>query len=267
MKIARKAGPRPVEEYFEEARKLGLDYLELGCEAPPNFPQTFDAARIKGIKNLRERYGYGYCLHSGSYVNSAEMMPTVRQAVEQHLIEYVQLAHELEADNLVVHLGFHFSQYMEDTYAALLKTYRAVVAEAERLRMPLVIENMNLLSPDAEIRYLGTTIEELKVVFDAFDTPYLGLALDVGHCNQFPGGVDPFIDAFGPRLGGAHLHDNDGVYDRHWPLGKGTVDWARLFARLKETGYSGNATIELRGYEDVEESVRHLQQIGVLPSK
>jgi sugar phosphate isomerase/epimerase len=139
------------------------------------------------------------------------------------------------------------------------------VAEAERLRIPLSIENMNLLSPDAEIRYLGTTIEELKVVFDAFDTPYLGLALDVGHCNLLPGGVEPFIDAFGSRLNGLHLHDNDGVYDRHWPMGKGTVDWARLFARLKEIGYPGNGTIELRRLEDVIESKKHLQEIGVLP--
>lgn len=265
MKIARKAGPRPVEEYFDEAKMLGFQWLELGCEAPPNFPQTFDDERINRIKDLREKYGIGYCLHSGSYVNSAEMMPTVRLASEQHLVEYVQLAAKLEAENLVVHLGFHFSQYMEDTYSALLQTYRTVVGEAERLKMPLVIENMNLLSPDAEIRYLGVTVDELKVVLDAFDTPYLGLALDVGHANQLPGGVEPFIEAFGSRLGGLHLHDNDGVYDRHWPLGKGTVDWARLFARLKEIGYPGNATIELRNLDDVIESKKHLQKIGILP--
>lgn len=265
MKIGRSAGPRPVEQYFEETKAIGLDWLELGCQAPPNFPQTFDDARISRIKDLREKYGILYNVHSGSYVNSAEMMPTVRLASEQHLIEYVQLAAKLEAENLVVHLGFHFSQYMEDTYAALLKTYRRVVDEAERLKMPLVIENMNLLSPDAEIRYLGTTIEELKVVLDAFDTPYLGLALDVGHANQLPGGVDPFIEAFGHRIGDLHLHDNDGVYDRHWAVGKGTVDWAHLFARLDEIGYKGNATIELRNPDDVIASKKHLQKIGILP--
>ncbi len=266
MKIARKAGPRPVEEYFEEARRLGLDWLELGCEAPANFPQTFDDERIARIKDLGQKYGMGYCLHSASYVNSAEMMPTVRLAAEQHLIEYIHLAWKLGAENLVVHLGFHFSQYMEETYQALLQTYRTVVAEAERMKMPLVIENMNKLSPDSEINYLGTTIEELRVVMDEIQSPYLGLALDVGHAHLLPGGIEPFIDAFGPRIGGLHLHDNDGILDRHWALGKGTMDWRRLFERMKEIGYPGNATIELRRYEDVEASLAHLKSIGVLPA-
>jgi len=266
VKIARKAGPRPVEEYFEETKQLGFEWMELGCEAPANFPQTFDDERIAKIKDLSQHYGIGYCLHSGSYVNSAEMMPTVRLAAEQHLVEYVQLASKLEAENLVVHLGFHFSQYMEDTYKALLKTYHTVVAEAERLKMPLVIENMNKLSDDSEINYLGTTIEELRVVLDEIQSPYLGLALDVGHAHLLPGGIEPFIDAFGPRIGGLHLHDNDGILDRHWALGKGTMDWKKLFTRMEEIGYPGNATIELRRYEDVLASKKHLQAIGVLPA-
>ena len=267
MRIARKAGPRPVEEYFDECHALGFDYLELGCEAPDNFPHTFDEARIARIKDLAQKHQIDYCLHSASYVNSAEIMPTVRGAAEQHLIEYVQLASRLGAQHLVIHMGFHFSQYMDATYQALLATFETVVAEAERLKVPLVIENMNLLSPDAEIRYLGTTVEELQVAFDHFDSPYLGLALDVGHAHLIPGGIEPFIDAFGPRIGGLHLHDNDGAVDRHWALGRGTIDWAGVFARLHEIGYDGSATIELRNYEDVVASKQHLEAIGVLPAR
>lgn len=266
MRIARKAGPRPVEEYFEECRQLGFDWLELGCEAPDNFPHTFDDRRIARIKDLGQKYEIDYCLHSASYVNSAETMPTVRRAAEEHLIEYVQLAAKLEAKHLVVHFGFHFSQFMEATYDALLTTFRAVVAEAERLRVPLVVENMNLLPPEAEIRYLGTTVEELKFVFDRIDSPYLGLAMDVGHAHLIPGGIEPFIDAFGSRIGGLHLHDNDGIVDRHWAMGKGTIDWVRVFSRLQEIGYQGSATIELRRLEDVVASKEHLQAIGVLPA-
>lgn len=266
MRIARKAGPRPVEEYFEECKQLGFDYLELGCEAPDNFPHKFDDARIAGIRDLGQKYQIDYCLHSGSYVNSAEIMPTVRLAAQQHLIEYVELASKLEAQHLVIHMGFHFSQYMEATYEALLKTFTPVVALADKLKMPLVIENMNKLSDDSEINYLGTSIEELKVVFDYFDSPYLGLAMDIGHAHLLPGGIEPFIDAYGPRIGGLHLHDNDGILDRHWALGKGTIDWKRVFARMKEIGYEGSGTIELRKYEDVVESKKHLQSIGVLPA-
>lgn len=264
MKFARRAGPRPVEEYFEGARSLGYDWLELACESPDNFPHTFDDERIARIKDLAQTHELEYCLHSGSFVNSAEIMPTVREAAEQHLIEYVWLASKMEAKHLVIHLGFHFSQYMEATYAALLRTFRAVVAEAERLRVPLEVENMNLLPPEAEIRYLGTTVEELKVVFDAIESPYLGLAMDVGHAHLLPGGIEPYIDAFGDRIGGLHLHDNDGVVDRHWALGRGTVDWKRVFEQLREIGYDGSATIELSNQEHAAASMEHLRAIGIL---
>jgi sugar phosphate isomerase/epimerase len=265
MKIAHRTGPNRVEDYFQECRDLGFDWLELGCEAPGNFPHTFDDARIAGIKELARRHEISCILHSASYVNSAEIMPAVRSAAERHLIEYVQLAAKLEAQHLVVHCGFHFSLYMDASFEALLATFRPVVAEAERLEVPLMIENMNLLPPEAEIRYLGTTVEELKVVLDAIDSPYLGLALDVGHAHLMPGGIEPFIDAFGPRIGGLHLHDNDGVVDRHWAMGKGTIDWARVFARLDEIGYGGSATIELTRLEAVRQSKAHLQSLGILP--
>jgi sugar phosphate isomerase/epimerase len=265
MKIAHRTGRNRVEEYFQECRDLGFDWLELGCEAPGNFPHTFDDARIASIKDLAQKHEITCILHSASYVNSAEIMPTVRSAAEQHLIEWVHLASKLEAAHLVIHCGFHFSQYMEATFEALLTTLRPVVAEAERLKVPLAIENMNLLPPEAEIRYLGTTVEELKVVFDAIDSPYLGLALDVGHAHLMPGGIEPFIDAFGPRIGGLHLHDNDGVIDRHWAMGKGTIDWARVFSRLREIGYDGSGTIELTRLDAVRESRAHLQAIGVSP--
>lgn len=264
MRIGRKARTRPVEDYFEESRDLGFNWLELGCESPINFPHTFDDQRIARIRDLGEKHGIVCSLHSASYVNSAEIMPTVHQAVEQHLIEYLQLAARLGAEHLVIHCGFHFSQFMEATYEALLTTFRAAVEVAERLDLPMMIENMNLLPPEAEIRYLGTTIEELKLVFDHFDTPYLGLALDVGHAHLLPGGVDAFLEAFGPRIGGLHLHDNDGVIDRHWAMGSGTIDWPNLFCRLQEMSYRGGYTIELSGDEDVLASRQYLQRIGVM---
>lgn len=164
----------------------------------------------------------------------------------------------------MIHCGYHFSQFMEATYEALLTTFRRVVEEAEKLNMPMMIENMNRLHPDCEINYLGTTVEELKIVFDNIETPYLGLAMDCGHANLLPGGVIPFIEAFGPRIGGLHLHDNDMVLDRHWPLGSGKIDWPAVFARLREIGYKGTYTLELDDHEDVVNSKEYLQRIGLL---
>ena len=161
MRIGREAHPQPVEDYFKQSHELGFNWLELGCESPVNFPHTFDERRVNLIRDLGQKYGISYCLHSASYVNSAEIMPTVRKAVEQHLIEYLRLARKMECSYLVIHCGYHFSQFMDATFDALLTTFRAAVEEAEKLDMPMLIENMNRLHPDCEINYLYSVPRKL----------------------------------------------------------------------------------------------------------
>lgn len=265
MLVGRNTGPGLAEDYFAETHELGLNWLELGGNRPANFPPAWTQERIDNVKRRSEQFGIAYCLHSASFVNTAEIMPGVREASVQHLLDYIRLAAKMEARHLVVHFGYHFSLFPEQVYESLLSTYRVAVEEAERLKVPLMVENMNLLHPDAEILYLGTTVEELKVVFDSIDSPYLGLALDIGHANLIPGGVEPFINAFGPRIGGTHLSDNDGKIDRHWTIGSGTLPWAEMLGKLRAAGYGGSYTIELSTRNKVEPSVQYLKSIGFLP--
>ncbi|MHB9092655.1 MAG: sugar phosphate isomerase/epimerase family protein, partial [Chloroflexota bacterium] len=261
MLIGRSSGQGLAEDYFAESHEFGFNWLELGGNRPSSFPHTITQDRIDRTKRLSAQYGIAYCLHSASFVNTAEIMPRVREAAVQHLIDYVRVAAKLGAEHLVVHCGYHFSLYMDTVYESLLRTFRAAVEEAERLRMPLLIENMNVLPEEAEIRYLGVTVEELRFVFANIDSPYLGLALDIGHCNLLPGGIGPFIEAFGHRIRGAHLHDNDGRVDHHLPLGAGTVDWPVVLANLRKIGYQGSYTIELGRTEDVAASRDYLRDI------
>ncbi len=36
----------------------------------------------------------------------------------------------------------------------------------------------------------------------------------------------------GPGLAHLHLHDNDGMYDQHLPVGQGIEDWSALFSAI-----------------------------------
>ena len=46
--------------------------------------------------------------------------------------------------------------------------------------------------------------------------------------------VEDYIDALSPYIIACHLHDNDGLADRHWVPGEpgGTVDWKRCMPKL-----------------------------------
>jgi sugar phosphate isomerase/epimerase len=239
------ASSGPVERYFPLARRQSVAWLEFSCQNPVNFPQTFGRARIRRVRSLIERSGVRCGLHSASFVNTAEIMPTVRKAAEAHLREYVDLTVALGCEYLVVHCGFHFSAYLATVRAALYETMARCVEYGERRRVPLVIENMNRLPGDSEFQYLGVTVEEFHRLFDRIRSPYLGLALDVAHCELLPGGTVPFVRAFPDRIHSAQLSDNRGRVDEHLTIGEGTIDFRRVLGALRRIRFTGPLIIEL----------------------
>jgi len=269
MKLCFNAGPQPVEEYFPFAHENSFPCIELSCNNPKNFLPTFNTKRINNIKKLREKYQIRYGLHSASYVNSAELEPTVRKAVEKYLLGYVELAHRLEAEYLVLHFGYHFSLFLDEVFQSLIKTFTPVVELAERYDIPIGIENMNKVHEDCEIVYLGVTIEELSTVFHALPSKYLGLTLDVAHASLLPGGSESFIKAFPDKIVSTHISDNDLKLDRHLPVGEGKIDFRSIFELLMGIGFKGTLNIELKKNEERLISKQRLEPIlrdlGAIP--
>ncbi|HSB81592.1 MAG TPA: sugar phosphate isomerase/epimerase family protein, partial [Candidatus Methylomirabilis sp.] len=157
---------------------------------------------------------------------------------------------KLEAEYLVLHFGYHFSLFMDDVFASLIRTFKPVVELAERYDIPIGIENMNKVHEDCEIAYLGVTVEELARVFEAFPTRHLGLTLDVAHACLLPGGTEPFIRAFPDRIVSSHISDNDLKLDFHLPVGEGKIDFRSVLQGLKDIGFQGTLNIELKKNED-----------------
>lgn len=269
MKLCFNAGPQPVEEYFAFAHENSFPWIELSCNNPKNFLPTFTTKRINTIKKLRDRYKIRYGLHSASFVNSAELEPIVRKAVEKYLLGYVELAHRLEAEYLVLHFGYHFSLFLDEVFQSLIKTFTPVVELAERYDIPIGIENMNKVHEDCEIAYLGVTIEELSRVFRALPSKYLGLTLDVAHASLLPGGSESFIKAFPDKIVSTHISDNDLKLDYHLPVGEGKIDFKSVFELLMGIGFMGTLNIELKKNEERLVSKKRLEPIlrdlGVIP--
>ena len=108
----------------------------------------------------------------------------------------------------------------------------------------------------------GGSREEYLALIDRVDHASVGATIDVGHCACFDaikgiGDLDErvdalnalicdLVDALGDRLFHLHVHDvrQDGWRD-HRSVGRGIVDFGRLFRRLGGIGYSGLFDVEL----------------------
>ena len=95
-----------------------------------------------------------------------------------------------------------------------------------------------------------TTAAHLRALLEAIDAPNVGFCLDTGHANIAGQNVPGMIRAYGRDLKCLHLNDNygrtNGIYeDVHLPPGAGTLDWAPIWAALREVGYAGVYDLEL----------------------
>lgn len=261
--IALSTGHGPLEPGFEFAAAAGVSALELACQEPENRPGCFDDTRIATVRGLVEHFGMTCVVHSASAVNCAETDPTVRPAVVAHLLEYVDLTDRLGLDTLIVHAGYHFGLGLDEPLDALARTLGEVAARAHDRGITMVLENMNVLPAEAEIRYLGCTAAEVLAILDSVDSPALEACLDVGHAHLLPGGVSEFVEVLAPRIAYVQLTDNDGVVDDHLALGQGTLDVAAAFDVLGRAGYDGLIGIELHDPTDRMVSLRYLRSIGL----
>jgi sugar phosphate isomerase/epimerase len=64
------------------------------------------------------------------------------------------------------------------------------------------------------------------------------VSVDFGHVylNQQAGGPPPdqWVRDAGDLLAHTHIQDNDGLDDRHWPAGRGNINWFAVFSALRE---------------------------------
>lgn len=119
--------------------------------------------------------------------------------------------------------------------------FTPIVELAAKYNVGIALENM----PKREngIAY-ATCADELCRLADAIGAPNVGFCLDTGHANC--SGLDQYseIIKMGKRLKALHVHDNDGIKDRHTAPFNGTIDWKGFMRGLREVGYDGVLTYE-----------------------
>jgi len=90
--------------------------------------------------------------------------------------------------------------------------------------------------------YLVNTAVQAQAVVDAIGQPNVGLLLDTYHMNIEDRGIAATIRQHARSLRHLHLNESD-----RGMLGGGNLDWAGLFAALKDIGYQGIGSMETFG--------------------
>jgi sugar phosphate isomerase/epimerase len=131
------------------------------------------------------------------------------------------------------------------------------VARAEAEGVTLVIENIEDIEPGFR-RELATR----------FASDAVRLSIDTGHahyahCATGAPPVDYFVTDAGAMLAHVHLQDADGFADRHWPPGRGTVNWHAVFRAIAALPQRPHLVLELRDAADIPAAMAYLEREGL----
>jgi sugar phosphate isomerase/epimerase len=221
------------------AAQHGFRFVEFGADYGPDALSQWPAARVEKVRKICLARGLSITIHTLSGVNVAEFSPFLTEAVDAYLAANIDLGVKLGA-NVIVHAGLHFSHQLDLRRQASLEHLQRAVAYAEAKGVQLLLENLNFEPDDAEVHYLGHSIEELRYYFDAIASPNLKWGFVPNHAHLLPDDFDGFLDAFGiDRIGMVLVADCRGTVEEHLLPGEGTLDFKGLFERLEGAGYDG----------------------------
>lgn len=246
---------------FRLADELSLDFIELSYDL-----QEVDASLqpVSRVRELSYATGIGTTLHL-SYIdlNLASLSPAARATSVARSQRGLDYAAAVGASCAVLHSGRHYYRHplVDDIVA---KAVQASLLELKNPPVPVALENLALDDQDL--------IREPEGLKELTHRAGFGNCLDFGHAQVESGqgwrtperqGEDliiRYIQVLGSSILHLHLHNNDGIADRHWATSQGTVDYS-LYADFLRS-FDGTACLEiLTGEAGVRESVTHLREL------
>jgi sugar phosphate isomerase/epimerase len=178
----------------------------------------------------------------------------IREAVIRRLDMTFDMAVKLRASRVVLHSGFKAEidlfKLQDDWLNRSVEFWQQEIHRWVNAGIEIVLENDIDKLPDLLVRLVNEV-----------DNPFLGLCMDIGHQHVFSE-LDAleWVRRMDHRLFHIHLHDNDRTGDRHWPIGRGTIDFEPFYAAL--TRHVPQATLSLEVEDKMEVKMGDLRQLA-----
>lgn len=225
-------------EEIHELGRLGYPFAEISFYDPEQIE-----GQLEDLLELKSRYGLYYLAHypkEGNPIDVAQL--------RDRFVPRMKRLFELSTAIGIGKGTFHF--WLDE---------RTIPPEMVRQKIELIAE----MTASAKSRGIFLCLENLSETYSNFfpafeQVPDLAMTLDIGHGQLLTDENTSFgfIQNCFDRIKHIHVHDNHGGRspkdDLHLPLGRGIVDYPRIFSLLQEKGYSSTVTMEVNPGEMAE---------------
>ena len=224
-----------ISKYIDLVVENGMN-LEIGFGADEL--ESVSAGALSAVVDRMRGSGCRITVHGPFWdLCSGSVDYRIREVTQSRYGALFDLVEKIRPEQVVCHTGFdprhhrgHRGVWIDNS----ISTWAPFVRRAQTLRTPVVLENVWEEDPSLHLELFG-----------GIKSPWFGFCLDTGHQHSFSKtALDKWLDATWPYLKEIHIHDNDGAYDSHLPVGAGTIDFDYLFNFLAKKGISPVLTLE-----------------------
>ena len=169
----------------------------------------------------------------------------IRDVVHRRLDMAFEVAVKLKASRVVLHSGYNpeidLFKLQDSWLRGNIEFWQQEMHRWANAGIGIVLENDTEKSPDLLVRLVNEV-----------DHPFLGLCLDIGHQHLFSDlDVLEWVRRMDKRLFHIHLHDNDRSGDRHWPIGRGTIDFEPFYGAVMKQVPQATVSLEVNDTMEV----------------
>ncbi|MCX7642389.1 MAG: sugar phosphate isomerase/epimerase [Armatimonadetes bacterium] len=265
MKWGFVAFPNPPEDYLDFAVRHGFKHMEIDLFCPQQWLSRYHAARIRSLRQRIEATELTVSFHAPYPLNLADFLPEVRAAAVKYTERLLRVASDLGAKWVTVHPGYGIGiptleWVRSKAMNGLRRSLDRLIPIAERLQVPLALENLISVPPESEVVFLLDNPEELRLLLNEYPSPALKVCIDVGHA-EVSKGFHAFWSVAKERCVALHMHDNDSRVDLHLVPGSGNINWLKVLSTLREDGFPGVVNVELFLDEHKVAAKRYLESV------
>lgn len=243
---------------IKSAHRNRFDFIEIGIEPPMGDPEILMSRKNAILSELKKDRLFALG-HTAWWCDLGSPIEELRRVWIEEAKSYVDTANVLGIRLLNFHAHFSgmfmkIGKFKKQVLDNMIDSLEEIMGYAKPYGIQIILENI----PRKEM-----SIKDFRYVMNQL--PGLGMHLDIAHAFVAGGikMVSQFINTFGDSIIHIHMSDNHGKDDEHLAIGKGNIDYERVVAELKKTGYDKTITFEVffGGKKAVVDSRKRIEKI------
>ena len=233
------------EAIFPLFPRYGFPLAEIWA-MPPHFPSGDFPAADAVARRMAEHGIRVASVHAPLYPDvrtyRKDRWYSLSSVDEAHRIESVAVTARVAGwlarnggGTVVLHTSFPAGQWYPHRWGAFHSSMNELL-DAVPAGVRFAVENTPVDSGQVSV---------ILDIVDRYPADRVGVCLDLGHAHIEENALSA-VRAAAPRLIHVHASDNRGEKDEHLIPGKGAIPWNGVTKALRETGFDGPFTVELR---------------------